>query len=137
MGLRTIPIAPVPNQAFSVVLAERNVSVALRTLQDRLYADVMCEGVPVCSTRICHDRQVLTGRAEHLGFPGLRLCFVDLRGTSDPQWAELGSRYLLLSVELSAAEELALAGEIIQSHSALTYDGSALFDGSEFFDGED
>lgn len=109
MPLRTIPVAPTPNQAFSVVLEERNVSVTLRTLRNQLYADVMCEGVPICATRICQDRQVFTARAEHLGFPGLRLCFADLRGTSDPQWAELGTRYLLLSIELTAEEAATLA----------------------------
>lgn len=137
MALRTIPLSPTPNQSFSLVLAERNVSIALRTLAEQLYIDVMCESVPICSTRICQDRQVLTGRAEHLGFPGLRLCFADLRGTSDPHWAELGTRYLLLSVELDAAAEARMRAQIIESHSALTYDGSAMFDGSEFFDGSD
>lgn len=137
MPLQTIPVAPTPNQAFSLVLAERNVSIALRTLQDQLYIDVMCEGVPICATRICHDRQVLTPRAEHLGFPGLRLAFADLRGNSDPQWPELGTRYLLFSIELTAAEEEELREAEIDSHSALTYNGDALFDGSEFFDGEE
>lgn len=137
MPLRTIPVAPTPNQAFSLVLQERNVRIALRTLQGRLYIDVMCEGVPICSTRICQDRNDLTARAAHLGFPGLRLCFADLRGTDDPQWAELGTRFLLLSIELSTLEEAALEAAELASHSALTYDGAALFDGSEFFDGSD
>lgn len=137
MPLRTIPTAPTPNQSFTVVLQERNVAVALRTLRNQLYADVMCDSVPICSTRICQDRQVFTARAEHLGFPWLRLCFADLLGTSDPQWQDLGTRYLLLSVELTAAEEAALAAQAIDSHEALVFDGFAGYDGSEVFDGEE
>lgn len=136
MPLRTIPVAATPNQAFSVVLNERNVAVTLRTLRGLLYADVMCDGVPVCSAHICQDRQVFTERAQHLGFPWLRLCFADLLGTADPSWTELGARYVLLSVELTPEEEAALAQQILDSHTALVYDGSADFDGIGEFDGE-
>lgn len=117
MPLRTVPVAATPNQSFSVVLQERNVAITLRTLRNELYADVMCEGVPICSTRICQDRQVFTGRAAQLGYPELRLCFADLRGTADPYWAELGTRYLLVSIELSAAEEAAFEAQLAVVHS--------------------
>lgn len=99
MTLRTIPVAPTPNQSLSVVLQDRNVSVTLRTLQGAMYADVLCDGVPVCTGRACVDRQSLTARASYVGFPELVLCFADLQGANDPQWAELGTRYVLLSVE--------------------------------------
>lgn len=117
MPLRTIPTAPTPNQSFSVVLQERNVAVALRTLGGQLFADVACEGVPVCAARICHDRQVFTTRAAHLGFPWLRLCFADLLGVEDPQWSGLGERFLLLSVELSPEEEDRLADQVEAAHA--------------------
>ena len=127
--LRTIPTAATPNQSFSVVLQERNVNIALRTLAGQLYADVVCEGVPICATRVCQDRAVFTGRAEHLGFPSLRLCFADLLGVADPQWEGLGTRFLLFSVELSADEEARLAQQVIDAHAALTLDSFESFDG--------
>lgn len=107
--MQTIPTAPTPAQAFSLVLDERNVTITLRSLQGTLYADVLCEGVPICAGKVCQDREVFTARAEHLGFPGLALCFADLRGTSDPEWSELGSRYLLLSLQPDETTNLATA----------------------------
>lgn len=95
--MRTIPLAPLPNQSASVVLNERNVDITLRTLRGSLFVDVICNGVPVIAGRICTDRTDLTARAAQLGIPDLQLWFADLRGTSDPQWEELGTRYVLLS----------------------------------------
>lgn len=135
MSLRAIPLSPIPNQSMSVVLQERNVALTLHTLDGTLYADVLCEGVPICTTHVCQDRQLLTARAEYLGFPGLSLWFADLRGTSDPQWSELNSRYLLLSIELTANERDALDAADPAVLDALVYDGMALFDGTHTYDG--
>lgn len=135
MSLQTVPVQPTPNQSFQVVLDERNVSITLRTLQDVVYADVLCEGVPICAGRICRDRQVFTARAEHLGFPGLALCFADLRGSSDPQWQDFGTRFLLLSVRLTTAEQSQLLNQAVPSVSGLVYDGSSFYDGGQTFDG--
>lgn len=135
MSLRAIPLSPIPHQSMSVVLQERNVALTLRTLDGTLYADVLCEGVPVCTTHVCQDRQLLTARAEYLGFPGLSLWFADLRGTSDPHWSELNSRYVLLSVELTVEERAqfeATGGLVLD---ALVYDGLAMFDGTHTYDG--
>lgn len=133
MTLRTIPLAPTPNQSLSVVLQERNVAVTLRTLQGSMYADVLCDGVPICTGRACVDRQSLTARAEYVGFPELVLCFADLQGTNDPQWAELGTRYVLLSVE---ADTVTTATTTVGSGSSdLFYSGSVMYNGSHTFDG--
>lgn len=135
MSLRAIPLSPIPNQSMSVVLQERNVALTLRTLDGTLYADVLCEGVPVCTTHVCQDRQLLTARAEYLGFPGLSLWFADLRGTSDPHWSELNSRYVLLSVELSVDERAAFEATGSVAPGALVYNGVAVFDGTHTYVG--
>jgi len=98
--MRTVPVAPAPNQSLSVVLNDLEVGITLRTLDETIYADIVCEGIPICAGRICQDRIELTARAAQLGFPELILWFADLRGVSDPRWEELGTRYLLLSSEL-------------------------------------
>lgn len=97
MSLQTVPLLVAPNQSFSVVLNDRDVGVTLRTLQGDLYADVVCNGVPICAGQLCVDRVPITGRARYLGFPDLSLVFADLRGTSDPEWSEFGTRFVLLN----------------------------------------
>jgi hypothetical protein len=97
VSLQTVPLSVTPNQSFSVVLNDRDVSISLRTLQGALYADVVCDGVPVCAGQLCLDRVEITLRSAYLGFPDLSLTFADLRGTSDPEWSEFGTRYVLLN----------------------------------------
>lgn len=97
MSLQTVPLLVAPNQSFSVVLNDRDVGITLRTLQGDLYADVVCNGVPICAGQLCVDRVPITGRARYLGFPDLSLVFADLRGTSDPEWSEFGTRFVLLN----------------------------------------
>lgn len=136
MPLRTIPVAPSAHQTFSVVLRDRDVDITLRALEGTLYADVVCAGVPVCAGRICTDRLDLVPRAAQLGFPDLSLCFADLRGTNDPDWTLLGSRYLLLSVELDGSESASFtSGQLVMDD--FVYNGALVYDGSQYFDGTD
>lgn len=97
--MRTIPLAQLPLQSFSVVLNERNVNIALRSIDGSLYIDVACEGRAICAGQLCTDRTNLTARAPQLGFPDLTLWFADLRGTSDPYWQDLGTRFILVSTQ--------------------------------------
>lgn len=138
--MRTIPLAPLPNQSASVVLGERNVDITLRTLRGSMFVDVICDNVPVIAGRICTDRTDLTARAAQLGIPDLQLWFADLRGTSDPQWEELGTRYVLLSTtpattstnpDITFAQIPAAPVEPM----SLVYDGTAQFDGAQEFNG--
>lgn len=95
--LRTIPLAATPNQTASVVLGERNVDFTLRAFDDALYIDVIVDDVPIVAGQVCTDRTDLTARAVQLGYPDLALYFADLRGTSNPDWTEFGTRYVLLA----------------------------------------
>lgn len=133
MTVQTIPLAASPNQSFSLVLNERNVNIALRTLQGQLYIDVVCARVPVCAGQVCRDRVDLTPRARYLGFPDLSLVFADLRGTLDPAWTEFGTRFVLLSVgDPVVSLPMATVAPIIP---ALLFDGSVMYNGNQTFDG--
>lgn len=98
MTVQTVPLAPVANQALSLVLNDRTVGIEVRTLGGQTYVNVTCNGVAICAGQLALDRILLTPRAAYLGFPDLRLVFADLRGTSDPEFTGFGTRFLLLSV---------------------------------------
>lgn len=140
MILRTIPLAATPNQTASVVLGARNVDFTLRAFADGLYIDVVCDDVPIVAGQRCTDRTDLTARAVQLGFPDLAMYFADLRGTSDPNWLEFGTRYLLLAdspdVSLTGLP-VAFTPEIPDGPvGSLFYDGQHRFDGTQIFDGD-
>lgn len=88
MSFTEIPIQPVPTQAFLATLDDGTAQITLTTTEAGLLADVVYEGVPVANGRLCLDRTNLN-TAVYLGLPR-GLYFVDLRGTSDPQWADMG-----------------------------------------------
>lgn len=133
MTVQIVPLAATPNQELSVVLNDRDVDIALRTLGGQTYISVATEGVAVCAGQICRDRIDLTPRAAYLGLTDLSLMFADLRGTSDPDWAEFGARYVLLSVG-DPAEGPLLSLPAIPT-LPLLFDGSITYNGSQSFGG--
>jgi len=88
MSFTEIPVQAVPTQAFSATLDNGTAQITLTTTEVGLLADVLYEGVPVANGRLCLDRTNINP-ATYLGLPR-GLYFVDLRGTSDPQWADMG-----------------------------------------------
>lgn len=136
MSLQTVPLSAVPNQAFSLVLNNRNVAMRVRSLGGQTYIDVACEGVPICAGRLCRDRVLLTPRAQYLGFPDLQLFFADLRGASDPLWRDFGSRFVLLSAVTVTRQSLGTAGPAPRPPTyPLLANGKYLADGSQFATG--
>lgn len=95
--MNTIPLQATPAQTLRVTLDGLNLAITLQTLRGALYATVDCNGVPVCAGRRIRDRVVITERARELGFPRLRLFMADLRGTDDPAWPDLGTRFMLFN----------------------------------------
>lgn|GEM_PF-842650 len=133
MSLQTVPLVVTPNQSFSVVLNERDVGITLRTMQGALYADVVCNGVPICAGQLCLDRVPITPRASYLGFPDVTLVFADLRGTSDPEWSEFGSRYVLLNAILAPVDTGSQIGPTPRPPVIpLLADGTYFADGTQF-----
>lgn len=136
MSLQTVPLVVAPNQSFSVVLNDRDVGITLRTMQGSLYADVVCDGVPICAGQLCLDRVPITPRAGYLGFPDLSLVFADLRGTSDPEWSEFGARYVLLNAILAPVDTGNQIGPTPRPPPAdLLMDGTYFMDGTQFMNG--
>ncbi len=92
-----IPLQAIPNQTLAVTLARQPVQLALRQNGASMFIDVMNNGLYVVRTRICRNRQRLLLDARYKGFIG-DFMFVDTQGDTDPQYADLNSRYLLLYV---------------------------------------
>lgn len=133
MSLETVPLLVAPNQDFSLVLNDLDVGIRLRTLQGALYADVVCNGVPICAGQLCLDRVPITPRAAYLGFPALTLVFADLRGTSDPEWSEFGTRFVLLNAVLNPVDTGSTVGPNPRPPVIpLIADGTYYADGSQF-----
>lgn len=136
MSLQTVPLSPIPNQAFALFLDNRNVSIRLRSIGGQTYVDVACDGVSVCAGRVCRDRVLLTPRAQYLGFPELQLFFADLRGTADPTWRDFGTRFLLFNA-VTADRGSASASPTPPRPPTypLLANGKYLADGSQFANG--
>lgn len=100
--MQIIPLQAVPNQSVNVTLATQACRIAVRQTYYGLFVDLYVNNVAVIVgvaalnlTRIVRDT--------YLGFIG-DLAFVDMQGSSDPDYTGLGSRYQL--VYLSPAEVL-------------------------------
>lgn len=96
-----IPVAAVPSQTLAVTLAAQPAQIALRTLGDNLYLDLIVRGVAIVTTRICRNQQRLLLDVIYRGFLG-DLMFVDTQGETDPVYTGMGTRYQL--VYLNAGE---------------------------------
>ncbi len=94
MTQQVIPVQSVPAQTFQVTLGGQNCQVSLQWMSTGLFITLSINGNPVISGRYCNDRVNLI-RQKYLGFTGW-LYFVDSAGSSDPNYADLGSRYLLV-----------------------------------------
>lgn len=93
MSFTEIPLQPTPNTTFTAPLGDGTGQFNLTTTDNGLFMDLVYEGAPVASGRLCLDRTNIN-TAPYLGLP-LGLYFVDLRGTSDPTFDGFGTRYRL------------------------------------------
>jgi hypothetical protein len=90
--VKSIPLSATPSQSFVTQLApDRAARITLRWLGEHLYFSL--DGV--VTNRVCRDRQRLLVDAQYHEFGG-EFMFVDTQGASDPVWSGLGSRYLLV-----------------------------------------
>lgn len=89
-----IPITNVPSQSFSVQLGSQNCSINIYQKSTGLYFDLFVNNTSIVQTMICLNLVGLV-REAYQGFTG-QLFFFDTKGTSDPTYDGLGSRYLLV-----------------------------------------
>lgn len=94
-----VPVSASPSQKLSALLGGQNCQINVYQKTTGLYLDLAINNVPIKSGVVCRDRVRLI-RHPYLGFVG-DLMFADTQGTSDPAYAGLGTRYLLVYLEAS------------------------------------
>lgn len=88
-----IEIQALPNQKASVLLNDQECEVKLRQMGNRLFMSLTVDDEVIFQNVLCPIAAPING-AEVLGFSGV-LFFLDTKGHEDPQWEELGTRWLL------------------------------------------
>lgn len=97
--MQFIPITSIPAQTFTIVLAGQNCSIEVYQKSTGMFLDLSLSGTPLLTGLLCQDRVRLV-RQTHLGFVG-DLAFMDTQGFDDPEFAGLGSRWVLMYLEAS------------------------------------
>lgn len=92
-----LPLSATPSQVVNAVVGGQPVKLAIYQKSAGLFCDVSRNGAPLATGLICRDRVKLIRRG-YLGMSG-DFVFVDTQGVSDPAYAGLGSRYLLVYLE--------------------------------------
>ena len=103
--MQTLSVESVPNQKVSAVLSGQLAQVNLYTMSDGfLYMDVLLNNSAIVSGVICLNNNLIV-RSVSSGFLG-DFIFTDTQGNLDPNYTELGTRFVLLY--LTATEVAAL-----------------------------
>lgn len=89
-----ISLSAEPSQRLHVVLADQDVELAILQRGNNVFADITVNGTILRQGVLCIDRVPIL-QPDTTSFSG-NLLFLDLWGTSDPQWQEYGSRFVLL-----------------------------------------
>lgn len=92
-----VPTAPVPNQTFTVLLANQPCRIDLVQKTNGMFLSLWVNDVLMVAGVICQDRNRLI-RSAYLGFIG-DLEFRDTGGTADPIYTGLNSRWFLVYLE--------------------------------------
>lgn len=91
-----VPVSPTANQTAAYTLGDQAVQISLRQNGANLYLDLLlADQTPIVLGRVCRNMNNLLADAGYQPFTGI-LYFVDLQGDTQPNYAGLGSRYLLL-----------------------------------------
>jgi hypothetical protein len=94
MAYTIIPAQAVANQELSCILDGQLARINLTTTNYGLFADVLYNGVPVSSGRLCLDRTDINPD-RYRGLPQF-LGFADLQGSDDPTFDGFGTRFVLI-----------------------------------------
>lgn len=93
-----VPVQPVANQTFQVLLDGQQTTIDLSAVYDNVFVDVSVNGSLVVAGVIAEQANVIV-RDAYLGFSG-DLVFYDtqpdpVNGAEDPQFGGLGTRWIL------------------------------------------
>jgi hypothetical protein len=89
-----VPVAAVPSQTLTVQLGAQSCRINIYEKATGLFVDLYVSDVAVITGALALNLNRLV-RSAYLGFDG-DLYFYDTRGSSDPSFAGLGSRFVLL-----------------------------------------
>lgn len=92
--MQQIPLAAIPAQRLAVTLNGQNCVLILRSLGDRQYLSLVCNGEPIFNNTLIVDRIPLK-KYHYLPFVGDIAC-VDTQGTEDPDWQQWNTRFILV-----------------------------------------
>lgn len=95
--MQSIPLQAVPSQVVSVVLANQNCQIHVFQKSTGLFVDLMVNERMLVRTRLARHGVALV-RHKYLGMLG-DLMFMDMQGSSDPEYSGLDSRYKLVYME--------------------------------------
>lgn len=101
--MQVIPVQAVASQEFGVTLNNQTCHISIYQTNTGLYLDLSVNNSVIVSGVLCRDRTLIV-RDKYRGFLG-DLFFVDMQGTLDPYYMDLGDRYVLtyaLPTELPA-----------------------------------
>lgn len=98
-----VPLRPIPNQALQVQLGGQACNLAVYQTVLGLFMDVSVGSTLIIAGVLCENLNRIV-RSEYLGFLG-DFAFADTQGTSDPEYAGLGSRWQLLYLDEDDLEE--------------------------------
>lgn len=88
-----IPLAAVPSQSVSILLANQNCQIVVSQKSTGLFVDLYSNNVLVVGGVIGRNLVRLV-RSLYMGFAG-DLLFIDTEGTDDPEYTGLGGRFSL------------------------------------------
>ena len=94
-----VPLSATPSQSLSVQLAGQQCEISVYQKSTGVFLDLSVSDVSIVTAALCVDRVRLI-RHDYLGFIG-DLAFVDTQGSSDPDYTEFGTRFLLVYIEAS------------------------------------
>lgn len=106
----TIPLQPVANQVFNVLLDGQYCTIGLYSRNGHLFMNLAVDDTNVFLNSLCVNMNSIAQFNTHL-FKGM-LMFFDTLGKSAPHYSELGTRYKLFyysEADLEAASDEALS----------------------------
>ncbi len=92
-----IPLNPVPAQTLTAQLAGQPTRIDVLQKSTGLYLNLYVNDVAILTGIICEDANRIV-RDAYLGFIG-DLAFYDTRGSEDPYYTGLGTRWVLAYLE--------------------------------------
>lgn len=121
--MMNVPLSAVPSQTLQIVLDGQNCQISvytkngydfsdptLSTAAPYICFDLTANGETITTTQNCLDGARLLLNRQYFGFVG-DFVFIDTQGDEDPQYAGLGTRWLLLYLE--AADLVTLENDLM------------------------